>query len=291
MLSGRELSQEGCQLSSSEGAGIWKAAHASHSPAQRICDSSRLPHSQPPATRSGAASLAELAALVPPTLEAEAGSSWLVRRLGSSPRGGRCVTGAFTRACKTPVVTVATLLITGTVGVGKSTVAAEINDILGGLGVPNAAVDLDSLVWQWPASSPWNTDLMFENLASLWPNYQAHGATHLILAGVLEDRAELDRYRAAVPGMVLSICRLLAPEAVRLDRLRERMPPGPSRDWHLRRTAELESSLERIAVEDFTVQNSGRPVREVALEVLVRAGWLPTDAAKLPCSAGPVATG
>jgi len=158
---------------------------------------------------------------------------------------------------------------------------------LGALKVPNAAVDLDSLVWQWPASSPWITDLMFENLALVWPNYQAHGATHLVLARVLEDRAELDRYRAAVPGAVLSICRLLAPEAVRLDRLRERMPPGPSRDWHLRRTAELESILERIAVEDFTVQNGGRPVREVALEVLVRAGWLSTDAAKLPCSEGP----
>lgn len=158
---------------------------------------------------------------------------------------------------------------------------------MGALKVPNAAVDLDSLVWQWPASSPWITDLMFENLALVWPNYQAHGATHLVLARVLEDRAELDRYRAAVPGAVLSICRLLAPEAVRLDRLRERMPPGPSRDWHLRRTAELESILERIAVEDFTVQNGGRPVREVALEVLVRAGWLSTDAAKLPCSEGP----
>lgn len=33
--SGRELPQEGRQLSSREGAGIWKAAHASHSPAHQ----------------------------------------------------------------------------------------------------------------------------------------------------------------------------------------------------------------------------------------------------------------
>jgi hypothetical protein len=76
----------------------------------------------------------------------------------------------------------------GTVGVGKSTVAAEISDVLTALEVPNAAVDLDALVWQWLLTSEWNSDLMFKNLASLWPNYLAHGATRLVLARVLEDQ-------------------------------------------------------------------------------------------------------
>jgi hypothetical protein len=51
------------------------------------------------------------------------------------------------------------------------------------------------------------------------------------------------------------------------------MPSGPSRDWHLVRTVELERILDRLAAEDFAVENGDRPVREVALEVLVRAGW------------------
>jgi len=59
-------------------------------------------------------------------------------------------------------MSVPTLLITGTVGVGKSTVAAEINDQLAVRGIPNAAIDLDALVWQWPSTSAWNSDLMFE---------------------------------------------------------------------------------------------------------------------------------
>ena len=42
---------------------------------------------------------------------------------------------------------VPTLLITGTVGVGKSTVAADISDVLAELKIPNAAVDLDALRW------------------------------------------------------------------------------------------------------------------------------------------------
>lgn len=53
---------------------------------------------------------------------------------------------------------VPTLLITGATGVGKSTVTAEINDVLAEHRIPNAAIDLDALVWQWPSSSPWNDD-------------------------------------------------------------------------------------------------------------------------------------
>jgi hypothetical protein len=174
-------------------------------------------------------------------------------------------------------VLVPTLLLTGTVGSGKSAVAAEINDTLAELKIPNAAIDLDALVWQWPSTSKWNNDLMFENLASLWPNYQAHGATHLILARVLEDRSELDRYRSAVPGAEITVCRLTTPQPLRLERLRERMPPGPSRDWHLARSVELEGVLANSACEDFQVENGDRPVCEVALEVLVRAGWLPAE--------------
>src|ERR1700722_16298035 len=96
-------------------------------------------------------------------------------------------------------MSVPTLIITGTVGVGKSAVAAEINDVLALLEIPNAAVDVDALVWQWPSSAPWNGDLAFANLAALWPNYHAHGATRLILARVVEERSELERYRTAIP--------------------------------------------------------------------------------------------
>jgi adenylylsulfate kinase len=167
-----------------------------------------------------------------------------------------------------------TLILSGTCGVGKSAMAAEINDVLAEAGIANAAIDLDALTWQWPSSSPFNSDLMFENLAALWPNYHAHGATRLILARVLEDRSELSRYRDAVPEAEIIVCRLIAPQSTRIDRLRERMPPGPSRDWHEQRTVELEEILTRSSVEDVLVNNDDRPLREVALEVLARAGWL-----------------
>ena len=166
------------------------------------------------------------------------------------------------------------LLISGTVGSGKTTLLYEIADVLSELRIGNAAVDLDALAAQWPSSSRWNTDLMFENLAALWPNYKAHGATRLVLAHVLEDGTEKERYRAAVPAAELTVVRVIAPEVLRMERLRQRMPPGPSAEWHLRRTVELEAILAAAAHEDFTVENGERPIREVAEETLKRAGWI-----------------
>ena len=66
----------------------------------------------------------------------------------------------------------------------------------------------------------------------------------------------------------------MAPQATRVERLLRRMPAGESREWHLQRTGELEDILERAAYEEFTVENGRRPVREVALEILTRTGWL-----------------
>lgn len=90
---------------------------------------------------------------------------------------------------------------------------------------------------------------------------------------MLENPRELDRYRAAVPGAQITICRLTAPHATRTQRLLARMPPGAARDWHLNRSIELDGILERVACEDFTVENDSRLAREVALEVLAHTGW------------------
>jgi adenylylsulfate kinase len=175
-------------------------------------------------------------------------------------------------------VSIPVLLISGTVGSGKSTITAEINDLLAEREIPNAAVDLDALVWQWPSTSPWNSDLMFENLAAMWPNYRGHGAERLVLGRVLEAPHELDRYRAVIPGAEIIVCRLAVPQSLRERRLRQRMPPGPSLDWHLKRTVELETILEQCGFEDFVVDNGERPVRDVAIDVLVRSDWLPEPA-------------
>ena len=65
------------------------------------------------------------------------------------------------------VATVHVLLLTGSIGSGRS-IASEIWDVLAELEIPNVAIDLDALTWPWPASSPWNNDLVFGSLEALW---------------------------------------------------------------------------------------------------------------------------
>jgi hypothetical protein len=84
----------------------------------------------------------------------------------------------------------------------------------------------------------------------------------------------------AIPGAEIVVCRLTAPEEERVERLRRRIPPGDSREWHIARSRELAPLLERAGIEDFVVENEMRSLRAVACEVLVRAGWIDTQQAE-----------
>ena len=72
----------------------------------------------------------------------------------------------------------------------------------------------------------------------------------------------------------MTTCRLTASVETMQRRVRLR-EPGMLQEQFARRSAELEAILTDAAVEDFTVNNDGRPVTEVAQEVLLRAGWIP----------------
>lgn len=167
------------------------------------------------------------------------------------------------------------LVISGSLGAGKSTVLSEASDLLAEAGVPHAAIDLDALAVMHPRTDPHGESLAFANLAAVWPNYADAGATRLLIARVVENREDLDRYRAAVPGAEPVVCRLTAPLATMRERLRLR-EPGMFLQSALARAEELDAILRRASVEDFAVDNGpGRRITDVAREVLTRAGWLP----------------
>jgi adenylylsulfate kinase len=172
-----------------------------------------------------------------------------------------------------PVAPVPVLALSGPVGVGKTTVLYEVHDVLSSHAVPHACIERDALSCSWPPRGYFNEDAALENLAAVWANFRAAGAGRLVIAGVVERREDLEGYRRAVPGARITVCRLTAPEATRVARLRER-EQGAGLAWHLERTVELERILDAVRLEDYTVVNEGRPLREIALEVLHRAGWL-----------------
>jgi adenylylsulfate kinase len=167
----------------------------------------------------------------------------------------------------------ALLIITGSMGSGKTTVMAEASDILALRGVAHAAIDLDALGMVHLPADANRSAVVDRNLHCVWENYRALGVTRLLLAAALESRADLESCRAVVGGPKTMVCRLTASMATMKQRvgLRE---PGMWQQKFVGRVAELNALLDRALLEDFCVTNEDRPVTDVAQEVLSRAGWL-----------------
>ncbi|CAA9287539.1 MAG: hypothetical protein AVDCRST_MAG48-243 [uncultured Friedmanniella sp.] len=172
------------------------------------------------------------------------------------------------------------LLLTGTVGVGKTTTADAVGDRLRTLGVGHAVVDLDELrrCWPAPADDPFHTALTLRNLTALSRAYRDAGAERLVLAGVCESRADRGRHAEAL-GVPLQVVRLLASADVVAPRLHDRhLDDQEGLAWHLHRRGELDAVLDAADVADALVRVDGLGRAEVAEAVLEAAGWCPTEA-------------
>ncbi len=181
-------------------------------------------------------------------------------------------------------VRVPTILVTGPVGVGKTTLVDEMSALLRRADIAHATVDFDQLTACHPRSpgdDVWGTQLGLANLAALWRNYSALGADRLLIARVIEDRKDLDGCRAAVPGADIVVVRLRASPATLRERVRQR-GTGVGMQWHLDRAEELAASMDESPVEDVLVETEGRHQTELAREVLARMGWLGATSERRP---------
>ena len=165
------------------------------------------------------------------------------------------------------------LVITGTMGSGKTTMLGEASDLLTARGMAHAAVDVDTLGMGHLAETAW-ADLSYRNLASVWRNYAASGATRLLIAEAIEHVSELHRFREAIPGAQIIVCRLTASLATMQARVSQR-EPGMCRDAFVRRVADLEALIDAASVEHFSLAtDDGRTITEVAQEMLSLANWI-----------------
>jgi adenylylsulfate kinase len=172
---------------------------------------------------------------------------------------------------------VPTLLITGPIGVGKTSVLYEAVRRLRAAQRPHAAVDLDSIAEAWPppTDDPWNERLTQRNLACMWANYRDVGAERLLLARVLEARSLLRYVTAAVPHADITVVRLRAPWEVVEARIRYReQERGRDPSWFLEAAAYLVEAMDQSDSADYVVETADRPIGEVAGDVLRITGWL-----------------
>lgn len=167
------------------------------------------------------------------------------------------------------------LWLNGTVGAGKTTVGAVIAELLADRGEAVAFIDTDALGAAWPRSpdDPFNTRLVADNLAAVVANFAAAGVRSLVVAGVVQDRSDLERYQRAI-GAPVTLVRLVVPAPEVEERLRRRhgeIDPGGLR-WHVDRAPTLAALLDEAGLPMLEVSNIGQP-DETAGAVLTAAGW------------------
>jgi chloramphenicol 3-O-phosphotransferase len=169
------------------------------------------------------------------------------------------------------------VLITGLFGTGKSSVAAEIADILEKQGLPYAALDLDWFAWFATATNdgPSEHEMMLWNLTPVLANYLKVGVRFFVLARALRRSSEVDSFRRAL-SMPLKVVRLTVP----LEEVRRRLEADATsgRKDDLRDASSWLAAGEGEGIEDWAESNN-RPIRGVAAEILEQLGWLPVGEA------------
>ncbi|MEJ2131334.1 MAG: adenylyl-sulfate kinase [Gammaproteobacteria bacterium] len=170
----------------------------------------------------------------------------------------------------TPVV-----IVSGPVGVGKTTVAEELSEILNEKRTPHTLIDFDQLRYTYPRplDDPWGNRLAFENLASIWGNCVSAGALNLIVASVVETSDFIDQIEAAIPDAEPVTVQLAAEVGTLHARVRRR-EIGSGLDWHLNRAAELARILESEDVPcDQRLVTDDLSVRQIAQRIFEIASW------------------
>jgi hypothetical protein len=170
------------------------------------------------------------------------------------------------------------LVITGSMGAGKTSVLGEASDILAMRNIAHAAIDLDAFgLAHLPSarlsSEASNDVVMYRNLQSVCKNYAAVGVQRFLVARAIEGRTALECCRKAVSAKSTVVCRLTASIETMRQRVKMR-ELGVLQEKFLARVVKLNSILDRARLEDFMVAGDHRSVTQIAHEMLLKAGWL-----------------
>lgn len=171
------------------------------------------------------------------------------------------------------------LVINGAMGAGKTATASAVRDVLGDAGVRVAFIDADALCQARPepATDPYQQHLLMLTLAALAPVYRARGFGCVVIARVVEDPEDRERYArvfaCAVGPAQVSVVRVSASDETRMERIAAREPNGRWRDFAVARSRELDEILDDLDLDDGVVTTDATPREEVARQVLDVAGW------------------
>jgi predicted kinase len=171
------------------------------------------------------------------------------------------------------------LVVNGAMGAGKTATASAIRDALGDAGVRVAFIDADALCQATPEPSndPYQQHLLLLGLSALAPIYRTRGYGCVVVARVVEDPDDRERYARAFASRAgpaqVSVVRVTATEETRTDRITAREPAGRWREFGLDRSRELDEILESLDLDDGVVPTDSVSREEAARQALDVAGW------------------
>ncbi len=163
------------------------------------------------------------------------------------------------------------VLICGVYGTGKSSIAAEIAETLERRGVSYGALDLDWLSWFDVPDMDHTAarDVYLANVATVVRNYRNFGVRHVVLAGSVRDKDQVQALETAA-SIPLRVVRLEVPLEEIARRLRS--DPTSGRRDDLRVAAQWLAGSIGVGVEDLSVANT-RPIQDVAFQIIDWLGW------------------
>lgn len=173
-----------------------------------------------------------------------------------------------------PAEPVPVLVLSGTVGAGKTSVGRAASQLLTARRIPHALIDLDWLETFWAPDRDLDHSeaVLHRNIASIWSNYHAAGCRRLIFCRIVETPAILDRLRGAVPGAQPTVVWLDSPPQTTLRNIRAREPEDPS--WFLNTSEQVRHRVVPTDITPHVVQTDDRTPTQLADHSLRIAGWI-----------------
>ena len=161
------------------------------------------------------------------------------------------------------------LILHGSPGAGKSSVAKAIAKRLRSMQVKHAVIELDDLAQIYPLTL---TNIMYRNLATIWPNYVDMGNIKIIIPTYLQ-LGELELVKNAAPANKVTVCEITSP----FEELQSRITKREADESRRRHILEYLNNYSDNSTEDrfidFKISNSNRDVEETATEIINKLNW------------------
>lgn len=157
------------------------------------------------------------------------------------------------------------LILTGSPGAGKSTVADTLSEELVRTNTAHAWIDVDDLSKVFPSESE---NFKWTNLLLLLPYYLEIPNTKIILPGVIGSQENIDSIKSIAGNTKVVVCELTASPATILKRVLKR---EPDEYWR----TQLKNALKNYAAiePNITISTEDRTADDVVAELIQKMGW------------------